>query len=300
MDATTSLNDAMRYIERHLFDEIDFAEVARLACCSEYQFRRMISYLADMSLHEYIRKRRLSVAAELVQTGGRKIIDIALQCGYESPDAFGKAFQAMYGVSPSALRKNPSVLKTFPPLFFHLTLKGGIAMEYRVVERNEFYLMGKTGIVPLIYHGPNPHMADVWKKLSQSDLLVLMEYAESEPRGVLSVCGQTIKGTVAVQEGEDTLYCVGVVMEKPMPDRFKGRFDVVPFDAATWLVFPTLDNARSGNAESAQQMYARIAEWLPTSEYEETGAPSIMWSETYDFSKPDKKGELWFPVRKRG
>ena len=302
MDMTASLNAAMRYIEQHLFGEIDFTELARVAGCTEYQFRRMFSYLAGMSLNEYIRKRRLTRAAGLLQSGGTKIIDIALQCGYESPDAFGKAFQAMYGVSPSALRKNPAEVQPFPPLFFHLTLKGGIAMDYRIVERGEFYIMGKTGYIPLVYYGPNPHTADVWKKLTQADLLVLMEYSRAEPKGILCVYEQTTKGnTQSKWEGDEIFMCVGVVMEEPMPARFKGRFDVLPYEASTWLIFSAMDNTREGQrVTSTKETYAQIGEWLPTSEYEETDAPTITWYESYDFSKPDRKSEIWVPVRRRG
>ena len=300
MDTTASLNAAMRYIEKHLLDAIDFAKMEKIACCSEYQFRRMFSYLAGMSLNEYIRKRRLSYATDLLQKGNEKIIDIALKCGYESPDAFGKAFHAIYGVTPSAFRNAPVTLKAFPPLFFHLTLKGGIEMDYRVVERGDFYLMGKTGSIPLIYHGPNPHTAEVWKKLSRGDLLVLTEYSQVEPRGVLCVYEQTTKGNTQTKwEGDEILMCVGVVMEEPMPDRFKGRFDALPFEASTWLVFSAMDNSKDGSVPSTQQTYARIAEWLPTSEYEETGAPQLTWYESYDFSKPDKRSEIWVSVRKR-
>ena len=120
MDTTESLNAAMRYIENRLFDEIDLREVARIAGCSEYQFRRMFSYLAGMPLNEYVRKRRLSLAGDMLRGGGEKIIDIALKCGYESPDAFGKAFLAMHGVAPSAVRKSAAAPAAFPPLFFHL------------------------------------------------------------------------------------------------------------------------------------------------------------------------------------
>jgi len=300
MDTTDSLNAAMRYIEQHLFDEIDFGELAKIAGCSEYQFRRMFSWLAEMPLNEYVRKRRLTRAAELLRAGDEKIIDIALRCGYDSPDAFGKAFQAMHGISPSALRKGAAEPTAFPPLFFHLTLKGGITMNYRIVERGEFYIMGKTGMVPLVYHGPSPHGAKVWGKLSHSDLLVLTEYSEVDPKGIITVYEQTTKGNTQTKwEGDEILMCVGVVMEKPMPGRFKGRFDTLPFEASTWLVFSAMDNTRNGSIPGTQETYARIAEWLPTSEYEETGAPSITWYESYDFSKPDKKSEIWVPVRKR-
>jgi len=300
MDTTANLNAAMRYIEKQLFDEIDFSEMAKIACCSEYQFRRMFSYLADMPLNEYIRKRRLSLAGDLLRSGGEKIIDVAFKCGYESPDAFGKAFQAMYGFAPSALRKNIAAPKAFPPLFFRLTLKGGFEMDYRIVERGEFYIMGRTGYIPLIYHGPNPHTAEVWKKLKQEDLLVLMEYSEVDPKGIITVYEQTTKGNTQTKwEGDEIFMCVGVIMEKPMPSRFKGRFDTLPFEASTWLVFPAMDNTRNSGIPSTQQTYARIGEWLPTSEYEETAAPTITWFESYDFSKPDKKSEIWVPVRKR-
>ena len=297
---TEKLNAAMRYIEKHLFDEIDFTEIEKRACCPEQQFRRMFSYLAGMPLQEYIRKRRLSLAVAQLRSGGAKIIDVAMQCGYKSPDAFGKAFQVMFGVSPSAFRKNPAALKAFPPLFFNLTLKGGIEMEYRIVERDAFYLMGKTGRIPLIYHGANPRAADVWNNLKHADLLVLTEYTESEPKGVLCVYEQTTKGTTQTKgEGDEILMHVGIVMEKPMPDRFKGRFDILPYEASIWLVFSAMDNTRDSTLPGTQALFAMIAEWLPTSEYEETGAPLISWCETYDFSKPDKKSEIWVPVRKR-
>jgi AraC family transcriptional regulator len=259
----------------------------------------MFAYLAGMPLGEYVRKRRLSLAADMLRNGGMKVIDAALMCGYESPDAFGKAFHAVMGVTPSRCAKKDCALKAFPPLFFHLTLKGGIEMEYRVVEKGGFYIMGKVGHIPLIYNGPNPHTADVWKRLRQEDLLVLTEYAEAEPRGVVCAYGggAETEGRVTA-EGEEVLMCVGVVMEKPMPDRFKERFDVLPYEAVSWLVFAAMENARDGG-NTVQQVWARVTEWLPTSEYEKTGVPNIVWYETYDNTKPDRRCELWVSVRKR-
>jgi len=297
MDTTANLNAAMRYIEKRLFDVVDFSEIERIACCSEYQFRRMFSYLAGMPLSEYIRKRRLSFAADLLHSGDKKIIEVSLQCGYESPDAFTKAFQIMYGVAPSVYRKTINTPKAFPPLFFHLTLKGGIEMDYRIVERGEFYIMGKIGYIPLIYHGANPHTAKVWKQLKQEDLLVLMEHSEVDPKGII-----TIHNGNSTPEGEEILYGVGIVMEKQMPDRFKGRFDILLCEASTWLVFPAIDNQLNEKESSllpTQQAYARISEWLPASEFEATESPQITWYESYDFSKPNKKSEIWVSVRKR-
>ena len=124
MDTMAGLNNAMRYIEQNIFNEIGFAELVRIACCSEHQSRRMFSCLADMPLNEYIRKRRFSLVADMLYSGDEKTIDIAGKCGYGSPGAFSKAFQAVYGITPSALRKGRDAPKAFPPLFFHPNIKG--------------------------------------------------------------------------------------------------------------------------------------------------------------------------------
>jgi AraC family transcriptional regulator len=175
-------------------------------------------------------------------------------------------------------------------------------MDYRIVERGEFFIMGKIGRIPLIYYGANPHTATVWKQLKQEDLLVLMEHSEVEPKGIIVIHRGDSKEGLGTQEGEEILYGVGIVMEKQMPDRFKGRFDVFSCEASTWLVFPAMDNQlneKESNFLPTQQVYARIGEWLPASEFEETETPIITWYESYDFSKPNKKSEIWVPVRKR-
>ncbi|AZN43237.1 AraC family transcriptional regulator [Paenibacillus albus] len=292
MNMMKHLNEAMQYIEDHLCEEINFDHLSRIACCSEYHFRRIFSYVAGMSLSEYIRKRKLSYAAAILQSGNEKIIDIALRLGYESPDAFSKAFQAMHGVSPSHARKDAVMLKTFPPLTFQLTLRGGSEMNYRIVEKGKFYMMGAVGRIPLIYNGPNPHTADVWRKLRQEDLLVLTEYSQIEPRGILNAyTNYEDKHT----EGTELDLFVGIAMEDPMPDRFKTRFDVLPVEASTWAVFTTIEK----KPFETQETWGRISsEWFPTSGYEMTKGPEILWYESFDFSKPDFKTEIWIPIRK--
>jgi AraC family transcriptional regulator len=285
----------MRYIEEHLFDEIDYIDIARLSCCSEQHFKRMFSYLADMPLSEYIRKRRLSRAVEILKYGEMKIIDVAMLCGYSSPDAFAKAFASMFGVPPSALRNKPASFKIFPPLFFYLTLKGGIEMDYRIINKDAFYILGKSDRIPLIFHGNNPHFATVWQKLKDDGILVLTEYSEIEPKGILEVYSDYDPGN-PIEGDEFTLY-VGIAIEKPMPDYFKGRFDKLSVEASMWLVFTAIDNSTDKNACGRKQLHARISEWLPTSGYIVNG-PVIIWFASYDSHRPNLKSEIWVPVRK--
>jgi AraC-like DNA-binding protein len=119
------LNKAMSYIEENLENGIDFKQVASIALCSENYFRRMFSFLSGFSLGEYVRNRRLTAAAAVLAQGGVKIADVSARFGYESPDAFTKAFHALYGVSPSQMKKNGEPPPVFMPITFHLNIQGG-------------------------------------------------------------------------------------------------------------------------------------------------------------------------------
>ena len=134
MDLLKNMNGAIKYIEENLTCEIDFTEVARLAFCSEYHFKRMFSFLAGVSLSEYIRRRRLTCAAFELRGSHVKIIDMAIKYGYNSPDSFARAFQQLHGITPSEARNNGHSLKAFPPMTFQLSIKGGSEMNYRMED----------------------------------------------------------------------------------------------------------------------------------------------------------------------
>ena len=76
MEWIDRLNKVINYIEEHITEEIDYKELSRIACCSTYHFQRMFTYIAGVSLSEYIRRRRMSLAAVDLQSGDEKIIDI--------------------------------------------------------------------------------------------------------------------------------------------------------------------------------------------------------------------------------
>ena len=123
MDWTQRLNKAVDYIENHLTEDPDPEELARIAGCSFYHFQRVFLYLADMTLTEYIRRRKMSRAAVDLQGGDEKIIDVALKYGYSSPTAFNRAFQSVHGVAPSALRRDGITVKSTSPLVFKISIR---------------------------------------------------------------------------------------------------------------------------------------------------------------------------------
>ncbi len=286
MNVLTQFNEAMGYIERNLMCNIELNQISHIAGCSEYHFRRMFSFLAGIPLGEYIRRRRLSVAGILLQTEPVKVIDLALQLGYESPEAFSKAFQAMHGVTPSQAKNKNIILKVLPPMTFQLTIKGGIEMNYRIVEKNAFYIVGFKKRITIQFKGINPHMNSLIQKLTPQIIADLKSLCDMEPKGILSVSANFQERTA---EGSELDQYIGVATSKTASN----DFDILHVAASTWAVFKVVGTF----PDAIQDTWAKIyAEWFPTSGYELTGGPELLWNESPDTSRPDYKSEIWIPV----
>ncbi len=287
MDSLKQLNLAMRYIEEHLIEEIDPDALSRIACCSEYHFRRIFSFLAGMPLGEYIRKRRLSLAAEALASDEAKVIDVALKLGYESSDAFSRAFQAMHGIAPSQIRRGAAMVKAFPPMTFQLKISGGIVMDYRIVKLAAFNIVGVGKQIELVYEGINPQMDSLWAQLTPEVIERLKALSNAQPSGILCVSANFAQGRA---EGTLLDQYVGVASTAEAPEGF-ASLAVPPH---TWAVF----TAKGRFPEALQDLWGRIfAEWFPSSGYEMTGGPEILWNEGPDTSKPEFKSEIWIPVQ---
>ena len=118
MDWQNKMNEIIDYLENHMREEIDLEKAARIAGYSLWEFQRIFSFLTNTTVGVYIRKRKLSLAAEDIITSDEKIIDIALKYGYESPASFSRAFSQLFGVSPSSARDERVSLELYPKLSF--------------------------------------------------------------------------------------------------------------------------------------------------------------------------------------
>lgn len=142
MEWIERLNSSINYMEENIKRTIDLEEVSKIACCSTYHFQRMFAYIADIPLSEYIRRRKMSLAAVDLQSGNEKVIDISLKYGYDSPTAFNRAFKSVHGITPSQAKKEGTILKAFPPISFKITIKGDSEMNYRIEKKESFRLVG--------------------------------------------------------------------------------------------------------------------------------------------------------------
>lgn len=290
MDSLKKMNEALSYIEENLTDDIDFKEVARLALCSEYHFQRMFSFLAGVSLSEYIRRRRLTVAAFELNNSNIKVIDIAVKYGYSSPDSFTRAFQGLHGVTPSEARNNGKLLKAYPRMTFQLSIKGESEMNYRIEEKEAFGIVGITKRVPIIFNGVNPEIASMWQSLNGEIISKLKELSNVEPLGLLSASTNFSEGRM--EEKGEFDHWIGAATTKECPDNLT-RLEV---SASIWAVF----EAVGPFPDTLQNVWGRIySEWFPSSNYEIAEGPEILWNENKDMTSPTYKSEIWIPVMKK-
>ncbi|MGG0176853.1 AraC family transcriptional regulator [Gottfriedia acidiceleris] len=290
MDLLKNMNDALVYIEENLTSEIDYKELSRRAFCSEYHFKRMFSFLAGISLSEYIRRRRLTVAAFELKDHNKKIIDIALKYGYNSPDSFTRAFQNLHGITPSEARNNGKSLKAFPRMTFQLSIKGGNEMNYRIEEKEAFQIVGIKKRVPIIFNGVNPEIASMWKTLTMEKITKLKALSNVEPNGIISASTNFSEGRME-EKGELDHY-IGVATSNDCPK----EFIQLEVSASTWAVFEAIGKF----PDALQEVWGRIySEWFPSSNYHQVEGPEILWNEQKDITSPTFKSEIWIPVSKK-
>ncbi|OEH91762.1 AraC family transcriptional regulator [Bacillus solimangrovi] len=278
MDWLQRMNNALDYIESNLDEEIDYKKIAKVANCSEFHFSRMFSSISGVSLSEYIRRRRLTLAAFEIQTSDIRIIDVAIKYGYGSSDTFSRAFQKVHGVTPTKARDKGVQLKAFPKISFQISIKGDTEMEYRIENLDfELKIVGKSE--PVKTSRAFKKIPTLWNTAKKDGLMQeLKDMSWEDPKckleGLLGVCGKE-----AAITDEEFSYFMGVRYEEEPP----ADMETLIIPPSTWAVFPNI-------VDAWKRLYS---EWVPTSEYELANLPCI---ECYYGPKHKPRHELWVPV----
>ncbi|GLX71532.1 AraC family transcriptional regulator [Paenibacillus glycanilyticus] len=287
MNTLDHMNQALKYIEDHLAEEIDLREAAKRAYCSEYHFSRMFSFLAGVSLSEYIRRRRLSLAAFDLMNSSSRVIDVAIKYGYSSADSFAKAFQSVHGITPSEARQEGQPLKAFPRMSFQLTISGGDEMNYRIEQKEAFSIVGLMKRVPIVFEGVNPEIAAMWQSLTEERIHLLKSLSNMEPKGMISASVNFSEERME-EKGELDHY-IGVATTAVCPE----ELSELHVAAGTWAVFEAVGPFPA----TLQNVWGRIySEWFPSSNYEAAAGPEILWNEHKDTASPTFRSEIWIPV----
>lgn len=275
MEWVERMNQAITYIENHLCEEVDPEEISRIMACPSGVFQRSFALIVGVPLSEYIRRRKLTGAAHELRNTEERVIDIAVKYGYDSADAFSVAFKRMHGVNPSSARQPDVQLKFYSRLHFTLSITGVDEMEYRVVDKEPFKVLGRRL--------STPNAGGTWGAVKSDGSIEGIQGIN--PSG-------TLLGLCFGFDGEgNNDYMVGVESE----NRNAPGFDEFIYPQTKWLIFEA-SGAISANA--LRETWKRIyGEFLPQSEFSQSSLPTIEAYHQWDLGTDTCKVEIWIPVQ---
>lgn len=293
MDWITKMNAALEYIEDNLTDEIDLDEVCRRAYCSSYNFQRLFSFITDVSLAEYIRRRRITSAAFELQQTDQKVIDIAMKYGYESSTSFSRAFSAIHGITPMEARQSGVVLKAYPKISFQISIKGEKEMKYRIETKEAFTVFGIETLASLSGEEGYLRPDQLWKKCqSNGEYEKLYEDAGDLPDfAEANYC--KIHAIENYRKTEGNTFAYMLFAFKTQNSKTDG-YTQIHIPSQTYAVFTSDKFEWKDFDEVLSNMQKRFySEWLPTAKYERADAANF---EIYGGDDDFGYLELWFPI----
>ena len=266
--------ESIDFIERNLTDELDIEVIAAKAALSPFYYQRIFGALCGVTVGEYIRAHRMTLAAQELSRKDMKVIDVAVKYGYDSPDSFTKAFQKFHGITPSQARESGASLRSFAPLHIKITMEGGTMLDYSIVEKAPFTIVGvKRPFNSETSYQEIPKFWDEW-------------LAQGEDR--------SIKGTFGVcldMRGKDFDYWIADLYFpwEDIPEGCETR--VIP--GSYWAQFPC-------KMSNLQDVNTKIwSEWLPALQ-----GYKLMGEYDIEVYLPPEEGSeemsvyIWVPLKK--
>ncbi len=284
MDWAEAIREAISYIEENITEDITMHDVANHVYISPFYFHKGFSILCGYSITEYIRNRRLALAGQELLTTDITVTELAMKYGYDSSDSFTKAFTRFHGHSPSTVRRDKTMLKTFAPLQLTISLKGGYVMDYRITKKEAFTVLAVSK--KFSYQNAKQDIPLFWQE----------HYASGKGKHVCGMFGINIDP----QMGNERFEYLIADIYNPSKDIPEG-FEVKTIPKFTWAVFP----CKGPLPESLQGVNTKLfSEWLPALHDYEFAAGYCV--EMYDLPDKYPKGtgdenyysEIWVPIKK--
>ncbi|MBQ9265248.1 MAG: AraC family transcriptional regulator [Clostridia bacterium] len=295
MEWIAGIRGAIQYLEDHLLDEE--ADPARAVGISPFYLQKGFRILTGCTMAEYVRSRRLYLAALDVIAGKDKVIHIAFKYGYDTPESFTKAFTRFHGVTPAALRRDPSRVRMFLPLKITLTLQGGHEMDYIVEKEPAFQVIGIEKQIPM--ETTYRDIPKFWDEFSDLYMRKLMRGCAPETEIETAICQYHVgMYGVCLDEEEDHGLC-RYLIAGPYPDGgpVPAGMKTAPFPEMDWAKF----RCKGPLPGALQAVNTRIfKEWLPGNPaYEIAMDCTIEWYSEGDPQSADYESAIWVPVKRR-
>lgn len=292
MDWVKGLQNAINYIEAHITEPLDYECIAQQMHLSSFYFQKIFSILCGISVGEYIRRRRLTLAGNDLVSTDEKIIDIAFKYGYDTQEGFTRAFTRFHGATPYAIRKHLAPLKSFFRLSISISVKGGYSMNYRIETKNSFQIMAKTQrFVKIEDILGRTDIPQFWMQCHQDGTVAYLQEVGKKD-GVLGnkIVGMCIEDSTVVKDfpySIGTEYAGGTIPE---------GYHVFDIPAAAWVIFEADFKAPQDIQTLMHQIFA---EFFPSSDYQPAGNYDLeVYPSGYVYNQP-YNCEVWIAVTKK-
>lgn len=288
MEWLDKMNNAVDYIELNLAEDISYDKLAQIACCSTYHFQRMFSFITGVPLSEYIRRRRLTIAAFELQTCKTKVIDVAIKYGYESPEAFSRAFKNLHGIMPMSARDIGVSLKAFPKMTFSISIKGVSEMNYRIEQKEAFEVFGLELKTTVINGQCYKDIPEFWAACGRDGRCQALAQSAGKKSGELLDAGVTYDHN----PNGDMSYMLGCIKQDKV---ISPEYTVLTIPEQTWAIFQTEWKSDSDD-EKLHEVWRRIySEWFPVASYEHANCDFDM-EMYFGNAQTGYSAEIWIPV----
>lgn len=283
MNWIKAMTDSINYMEEHLLDEVSVGDVAKVASSSPFHYQRMFYMLTNTSVQEYMRNRRLSLAAKELIASDVKVIDLAFKYGYESSEAFSRAFKRVHGASPTAVRSGKAASKAFPKLTIQLTIKGDESMEYTIVSKEAFKFYGAKRKISCVNGSNFVEVPKFWQdSMTDGTFDNVVSHAKGD---LIGVCMP-----MDPEKDVNFDYVIGSFCEEPVEGL--ENFDV---PAADWAVFVVKGPIHPNLQEAWKRIFS---EWFPATGFQHAYLPEFEVYKSKEVDKPDTLTEIWIPIIK--
>jgi AraC family transcriptional regulator len=286
MNLAIGIQKAIDYIEDNITDKLNYNEIAKQAMCSPCYFQKIFGILCGITVGEYIRNRRLTLAGSELTKSNVKVIDVALKYGYESPESFTRAFTRFHGITPSEVKRNGGRLKSFSRFKVQIILKGGNSMNYKIVTKEAFTVLEKVEQHTVAGEQNKNTIPDFWNRAHKDGTIETLLKNAVDCSYVFGICygnGHTdcesFNYGIAVQCDSNTVAPKGY------------QVNIIP--ARTWVVAECV----GAMPEAIQQLWHEIcSEFFPTSDYKPTYEMDIEAYPAGNMTASDYRSQIWIPI----
>lgn len=281
MNWINQLNQSMEYIESNLDQTIDIPTISRIAGCSPYHYQRLFSLIAEITLGEYIRKRRLTMAAYELQHSKASVIETALKYGWDSPTTFTRAFSKFHGVTPRQAKKAGVSLKAYPKISFEIAVNGRGELKYRIERKQGFRFVGIKETVHNDGVNNFIRVPQMWEEAREKGVIEdVFKLSNGKLWGVMGALADYTEDTVD--------YYIVATSDEAVPEGMTELY----VEEGLWVIFSCYGR------KNIPSVWKRIyGEWFPGSGYEHSGGVEVEWYSDGDLGADDYLTEIWIPIR---